>query len=294
MKVFIPTHNRADRITTPWAWPGMDYCVVCHTDQARDAYLWRQPLLDPERVLVSAVPADETGLVRQRAWIAARFGRPGEWLFFADDNIRRFTGIAADVGASGAGSDVDTLPTQHPAAATAYGVASWGALFGRVLDATDMTRVVGLMQWRAEAMGVWLCGFATTDNPYFRGKHWRTVGYVSGKAMLWRHDPDYPWSEIVHMEDFHHSAEHHRRHGRVLVNNWVAPDARHYEPGGMGVYAARIPQRRASVVALLARYPGLLRAKDRPGFEPGTELGFRLTTGPQVDRWRSHLNAGQP
>lgn len=284
MRVYIPTLNRQHTITTPWAWDDMDYCVVCHSPEQRDAYLAAQPRLDPERVIVSGVPTGiEGGLVGangQRKWIVETFAQPGEWVMFADDNIRRFTGVEPRL------NGLTSLPVDDPAMAVQYGAPSWRALYGYRYLGVQMAMILEEMIVQCEKRGVWIAGFATTDNHYFRAKHWRRVGYVSSKAMLWRHDPSWPWGEMEHMDDYHYSAEHHARHGRVLVNNWIAPISGHYEAGGVGVYSDRVRYRRESVRRLVAAYDGLLRPKQRKGFYPNTELAFRLTTERQIDAWR--------
>lgn len=283
MRVFIPTLNRQDTIKTPWAYDDMDYVVVCHSDAQRDAYLAAQPRLEPARVISSGVPTGITGGTiganGQRKWVVEHYAKPGEWVLFADDNIAAFAGVPLWLHSEA------TLPVKD-GSATDYGASSWNALYGHRFDRDDMDDIVATMTDRCDRDGIWIAGFATNGNPYFLGNHWRRVGYVSSKAMLWKHDPTWPWELMEHMDDYHYSAEHHRRHGRVLVNNWVIPVAGHYEPGGVGSYQSRIPYRRESVHRLVALYDGLLRPKQRKGFAPNTELAFRLTTEKQVDAWR--------
>lgn len=286
MKVFIPTLNREKTINTPWAWEGMDYLVVCHTEEQREAYLREQPRLLPERVVVSGAPTgikDGTvGINAQRKWIVNTYAQSGEWLCIADDNISHFAGVPERY------ASLSSLPVQEPEQAAGYDTASWKALFSHTLSESEMERILASMIEQCDRDDIWLAGFATTDNHYFLGRHWRRTGFVCSKIMLWKHDPTWPWDSMEHIDDYHYSAENHLRHGRVLVNNWVIPVSGHYQPGGIGPYHERIPYRRQSVERLVVQYAGLLRPKQRRGFEPNTELAFRLTTEAQVDKWREN------
>lgn len=275
MRVFIPTKGRASSITSHRLFPGMDVTVVVHNEAERAAYL-QQTDITPEQVQVSGVAMDKGGLTRQREWVMRNLIQPGEWFLFADDNIQRITLVPAPyyerpllqpmeytTEARKRVFEMDPTPDQF-AAALADSVAT------------------------ATAIGAQMVGFSVTDNPLWRGRKFRTIGYVIGKMFLMQHN-NIPFDHTITMEDFRNTAEHLLRNGTVLINNFIAPTAKHYQPGGMGTYEERIAYRQADVGKLLNLYPGLFRVKNRAGFAPNTDLALKITTQKQLQHWRKYM-----
>lgn len=280
MKVIIPTKNRQGIMSTHRcpAFAGTDLYVLVHTDEQRSAYLQAHSELDPAQVVVTNTAPDTFGLTRQREWACKNLLALHEWFVFADDNINDLTGPAPEE------RKYRELPTQN-------GDPTWRSMFSRCIDADDFRLVFAQDVKKAEELGTTLVGFATTGNHFFRGKKWRPVGYVIGKMMLWRNQP-YQWDHTISMEDFAHTGEVLLRQGSVLIDNFVYPECTHYQPGGMGTYRERVPQRQADVQALMAKYPGLFRVKQRKDFEPDTDLAVRFTSSKQVDEWRRGMLRG--
>lgn len=280
MKIIIPTKGRERSISSHnvTAFAHADLHVLVHNNEERDRYLELNPDLASALVVTDTEP-DTFGLTRQREWACRNLADPGEWFVFCDDNVLDLTAVPwLSYGE-------DALPVQVANAAPGWPQQGWRHLFGRSVPATDWDALYEALVGTAGILGARLVGFATNSNPYFRGKHFRTVGYVIGKMMLWKNDP-YEWNHAISMEDFVHTAEHLRRYGRVLIDNFIFPKAQHYQPGGMGPYRERIEQRRQDCTALLLRYPGLFRIRERGGFEYGTDLSVRLSSEKQVERLR--------
>jgi hypothetical protein len=274
MKVFIPTKNRAATISTHQAFEGEDYTVVVH-DETQKALYCENPTIEPSRVVVSGVPGDTFGLTRQREWVCRNLVEPGEWFVFADDNIKSLSAVPEPHYLE------PSLPVQDDK--------SLKEVYDTPCSPARFMEIGREMCQEAGRVGANLCGFATTGNFFFRGRKYRYAGYVIGKLMLWCNQPDFEFDHTVSMEDFRNTAEHLYRYGAVLINNYVFPVAGHYEQGGMGTYEERIPIRKRDVKLLLKQYPGLFRVKDRPGFEPNTDLALRIHHPRQIQQWRRDL-----
>lgn len=287
MKVCIPSYNRHATISTHRVFAGCDYTVLVHTAEQRDKY-WtyaKDTGLDPSRIVVTHTecgPTVASGLTRQREW-ACEHRAEGEWIVFADDNIKALTALERpwydDQALEEFGELAETTRTWRPR----FKQAITGERFvtDHALDTIAL----------CEQVGAHLAGFAVMDNPLFRLKKWRTAGYAIGKLMCWRVQHDFPWDHSISMEDFYHTAVGLLRDGAVVVNNYVWPQAGHYEAGGMGPYDTRVPWRQHDVQELLQRFPGLFRVKDRKGFVPNTELALRLHSPKQIATWRGAMAA---
>lgn len=280
MRIFIPSFERAMRISTHRLLKGLDWTVVVHNDAEADAYR-RHSGIPTSRLIVSGVEPSDTGIWHQRKWICQNLAEPGEWFVFADDNIRAFRRVHPKF------YDRDRLPV------TTQNSGKWQKVYGVTTGGDELMALWEQDVARAEEIGTGLVGFATTGNPLFRTKHYGTVGYVITKCALWRNDPETDWSTPVNMDDFQFTGERLLRHGKVLINRFLFPESKHYEEGGIGPYETRVNPRRRSVRTIMRQYPGLFRVKDRKGFAPNTDLQLRLTTEKQIALWRAEMLRGR-
>lgn len=273
MRVVIPTKNRPATMTTHRVFAGTDYLVLVHDEEQRAQYLAEQPDLEPGRVYTTGVPGDTFGLTRQREWACQYLAEPGEWFVFADDNIRRLTAVPEPHYSRA------PLPVQTP---RRFGP-PWAAIYNTECDAQRfLTEIAPDTIVEAERTGSHLCGFAVVDNHYFRGRKFRSVGYVIGKLMLW-HNVPFEWDHTISMEDFRNTAEHLQRYGVVTINNYAHPVSTHYQPGGMGRKEERREQRWKDVERLMLRYAGCFALKDATAIDPDLSVRLRETS---IDRWR--------
>jgi hypothetical protein len=272
MKVIIPTKDRSETIQTHKVFADFDLSILVH-DKAQAALYRANPTVPADRLVVTGVTGDAFGLTRQREWACVHLLQPGEWCVFADDNIAQLTAVDEAHWRYG------NLPTDRDEEGN-----KWRAVYGGECPGERFLRIAEECVAMAERVHAHLVGFATTSNPFFRGKQWRQVGYVIGKLMVWQ-NVGVPFDHTVTMEDFYHTAEHLRRFGTVLINNFVFPVATHYNEGGMGTKNERLPHRRRDVAVLAQRYAGLLRPKPREDGNP--DLCVALTTLAQVKKWQS-------
>lgn len=277
--VWVPSKGRADHLATPGALAGrLDagrLTVVVHSAAERLRYRMANPQLPPECIVASETdPTPPGGKLRQFEWIFREAKmRRGEWCVLADDNIRTITALPP--------------PYYDELAMTAEEAAALRPAFAEPVDDARWLAICADTARYAERVGAWHAGFATTDNPFFRARKFRAVGWVIGKLTLWRYDPAFRIdTSYGPMDDKWTTAEHLLRYGAVAINNYVKPVSRHYEAGGHGPIAQRGRWCAHMVPRLLAAYPGLYRIKDRPDGPPDSDLAVRLTTRAQVASWR--------
>lgn len=277
MKMLIRSYRRAETITTPTvpAFADLERHVLLHDVADVAAYNAAGRLGEARTFLTNAEPGPG-GLVRNTELGIRALADPGEWIVLADDDISEVQAVPLPW------SELSALDVHDPGSAPDVG---WDALFRTPVGAEGFVAIVAEAIARAESIGSHVVGFGTTKNFYFRGRKWRTVGYVMGGLRLWRYDPGYAWDDSVGMEDFRDSAEQLRRYGTVLINNYVHAVCGMYGEGGMGDRSARLEQRELDIRALDLAYPGLLRVH-RKGTTGYPDLRIRLTSDLQVERWR--------
>lgn len=275
MRVFIPTKGRAQAITSHLLFSGMDVTIVVHNEAERADYLCN-PTIRPEQVLISDTLMDRAGLTRQREWIMNTLVQPGEWFVFADDNIRRILAVP---------QPYYTRPLLN---ALEYAPDVRKRIFRQNAEPEHLHFAFQESIQVAQHIGAQMVGFAVTDHTLSRGRKFRSFGYVIGKMLLMQHNT-IPFDHSITMEDFRNTAEHLLRNGAVLINNFIVPMAKHYQPGGMGTYDERIAYRQADVAQLLRLYPGLFRVKQREGFAPNTDLALKISTAKQLQQWRQTM-----
>lgn len=270
MQVFIPSKNRADTISTHNVFP--KGFILVHDDIQRKAYISKG--IDPERVIVTKTKPDEFGLTRQREWAVKNLVRDGEWFVFADDNILRLSWLPLPYYKS---SEVTPESVSPKNPKELWGTECPWDTFRDVVAKDTITY--------AERVGARMCGFAVVDNFFFRSKKFRSIGYVIGKLMLMKKDR-LTFDHTITMEDFRNTADHLLRFGAVAINNFAFPVAKHYQKGGMGSYKERVPFRQKDVKRLMFLYEGLLRVKNRDGFEPNTDLQVTIHNANALAEWR--------
>jgi len=271
MKIIILSKGRADTISTHKLFEGYDYTIVLHSEKEREEYL-KNPTVSPEKIVVSNAPL---GVANQRQWIQDNLVPYGEWYISLDDNIRGFQIV------SKSHYDEEELPVQEDS--------SLKAVFDEPGSTERFLEVCQELAELGEKNRAYNIGFGTTPNFFFRGKKYRYVGYVISKACV-RKNLGIPFElKAQSMEDYAYTAETLLRYGKVLINNYVFPIAGHYEKGGIGTYAERLPAKIRDSVVLMEKYPGLFRYNQKKGTDPKGELIIRFNSLEQVEKWRAFM-----
>lgn len=254
MKIFIPSYGRASTICTHRLLEGLDWTVVVH-DQSefQDYYLNHIP---EDRLTISGV---ELGIARQRNWILENLVADGEWFVFMDDNIKQFQRVHPELYPN------EVLPTDS------FNHAFWGKRFNIPCKPQAIQQILKELQLKAEQVQAHLAGFATTENPFFRGKKWRMNGYVTTKTALVQKTRLRFDERFFAKDDMDFSAANLDQFGVVLVNNFVYPKANHYDLGGIGNRASRLLYKQRETQLLLEKWPNLcspLKRKSATGSLP--------------------------
>lgn len=270
MKIFIPSYNRADIISTPRLINGLDYTVLLHTEDQRAGY--EAAGIPPERIKITNAPV---GMVSVRNYILENLVEDGEWFLMLDDNLTEIRGVQGEL------YDCEVLPVKEKP--------EYKKFYDQRLDPDKfMLRCVEMIN-RAEALGAYYCGFASTPNFFFRPRKWVEVGYVIGQATLIKKTEMRFDTNVKSMDDFEFTAANLKRYGRVLINAWVCPIKKHYQKGGIGTYEARLPLKIADCEYLMKQYPNLFAYKVKAGCHPKAELALRPKNLNAIEKWRFYM-----
>jgi hypothetical protein len=286
MKIFIPSFNRAQTLTTPWLLEEsgfFDYKIILRDRQQFDEYL-TNPRIRPETLLITGEKRNGPNFSRE---YCRELVQPNEWCFMADDNILKFTRTVDEFYGN------DRMPDWH-----VYDD-KWRVAMNKEISFEEFMNVV-IMDClnKANETGAHIVGFAQLENPFFRKKKWMEVGYTIAKAVLlkrgdisWNQTPDdgSSWA----MEDYFLTASQHAEYGKVLINKYAMPFAKHYQQGGCGPYNERLPHKVVGVQKLMAAYPDMFRLSKKAIAVHGGEVQMRFTMPKQVAKWRERLAAGE-
>lgn len=270
--IAIPSHNRAETHTTAGLLDvaGVDYTLVVSTDEEADAYMKAGRVGRGRMVVASGA----TSLVQKRNFILACLGVPGEWLVMMDDNITGWTGIPDPYASN------PELP-QTP---------DTTRLFKQPLSTFRMIEVVIESLKEADKRRAAHVGFASNENGFFRTVKYRDVGFVIGKMTATKAGSGVRYDSTVRdLEDVDMTAEQLLTNGRVLINNYLYPVKPHFAPGGIGLIDSRAANRIKDCAYLMAKFPGLLRYHDKPGYAPYSNVQVRFHSLEQVAKWRHGL-----
>lgn len=271
MKIFIPSHKRAGKLSTPKLLDaeGIDYRVVLSTEAEKSEYIASG--LPTEKIIVS----NTKGLSATRQFCIEQ-AELGEWLLFLDDNHKGIECVADGF------YEKEALPVKHDK--------SLKAVFeNKISYKKFLDEVVPDSIKKAESMRLCAIGFALTPNFFFRERKWLKSILKFEMSLIKRTalklDP-----ELSAMEDYDFTAQHVWKYGGVLINNWVSPIQNHYQPGGLGTYEERLPEKIRCCSVIMQKYPGLFRYNQKATGDAGAELLIRLRSELQIEKWRFFMN----
>lgn len=269
MKIFIPSKGRPMEISTHLLFK--DYIIVLHNETEKEEYL-KNPTIDPSKVVVSNVAY---GVSLQRQWILDNLIEKDEWYVSLDDNIKYFTCVPEPEYST------DSLPVQKDK--------STKDLFETKIEKQALLDLFEKLKEKGEKERCYNIGFGTTPNFFFRGNHFRYVGYVISKACIRKNVGISFDLNVKAMDDYSYTADVLLEHGKVLIDNYVFAVAGHYEKGGIGTYKDRLPLKIADGEYLMRKFPGLFRYNNKKTGEEKAELSIRFTSLKQVEQWRAFM-----
>lgn len=278
LMVVAPTLNRATTCTTHTVFPEMKY-VVENVEQHTEYLIAGVP---KKNLVISRIDRSKgvNGKTLQCEWICENLVPKGAWFVLLDDNVKGLTGV--DPWHYGE----RILDVQNPR----DDGEPWRNIFGHNYTGKEFLEEIAPEDVVvAERIGARMVGYALVDNPFFRAKKYREVGFVIGKLTLMKNE-GLTWDHSITMDDFRNTADHLFRFGCVLINNYIYPVRKHYMAGGHGTREERKPFRRADCIKLMAQYPGLF-TKKKPTPDIPDDLSVRFTSRSQVQEWRKALFA---
>lgn len=273
IKVIIPSYKRGLDIKTHLYFQELpelyETHIVIHDEE--DAGYFHNPSINSQ-IHVSYAPA---GVVNQRNWILEQLLTDGEWFIMADDNIYDITTV----------TDEFYYQQELPVKDSKSNV-EWNRIFLSHLDPENYYKKVQEDITIAENIGANVISYATTPNPFFRERKYREIGYVLSKLVVMKKTDFRYDTQVKAMDDYQLTAEHILRYGKVLLNNFIKPMAKHYQEGGIGTYSSRLPKKIQDCIYLRQKYPGFFRYKTKSGKHPYAELQVCFNSEKQVERWR--------
>jgi hypothetical protein len=276
MKLYVCTKAHLPRIHTPATGltSVLDTTWIVHTDEDRGR-LARHLAISPSSVHVANPPplpgnCPPIGWIRD--WVCKNLAARGEWMAWADDNIRRVAVVSPE--------------HYHAERLEFAGMPShyWRAAYRHEAGPHTITMLLGELAAKCDAEGTIYGGFAPEDNYYFRPRKWRVpTGYVKTKLAVYKNDGSswYPFDGCM-FEDFVKSVDVAARYGAVVINNFARPENKYWEAGGIGAAEFRRPFLAQNVEWLMARYPGLVKRHKTID----THVQFVPRTRKQLARWR--------
>jgi hypothetical protein len=242
---------------------GLSATVVTHTREMANTI---QRVADAHGVQVRVHCTGLRTLVENRNY-ALDLVDEGEWFIGIDDNIQTFTSVPDEARAH-----QTLLTSEWPP----EGFSSWREYYrhpSSLLEACERVRS------ELERIGSFYGGFASMENPYFRGRQWSYARFVKSKAYVMQRQKDVVW-KTNYLHDSHMSALAVARCGCVAVDNWSHPGHRMYESGGLG--GDRQTKLAPELPEVLREFNGLVgKAKGE-----NSALRFLLTQRKSIDRWR--------
>ena len=268
MRIFIPSYNRAETITTTKIFTNHEVQVVVHNEEQAKPYI--ENGIEP---LISNTPP---GLVNQRQWVLEQ-AEEGEWVIMLDDNIRKFMCVKEEFY----GQDLlspEEAKHAHQVVAEEDRVMS---IFEEIIEKTD-------------SLNLYLAGIRPFSSPFYGRKKWKVNGFCRGKCLIIKRDKNMNFGKMKCIEDMEFNCMNMLEKGGMMRMDYLYPDAPAYggQKGGLGLLSDREEQLYKECKELMERYPELLRYKGwKKSTKMGTDVQFRLYKAEKINKWRQAMVA---
>lgn len=275
MKIFIPSYSRQESISTHKIFENHsvsnDIKIILHDNEQKKKYL-KNPTMRPEWIIVS----DQSHQISyQRQFIKDNLVDEDEWFIMMADNIKYFAGIHGDE------YNADKLEFTYDEA--------WRKRYNQPSTAEETMFYFNDLLSRCKETGAYLGGFANHDNYFYKKTKWKKHSFVCGKAFIACNDKIEYDHNILTMDDYGYTAENLLTYGKVCVNNFVFPVAKHYQAGGIGTFKQRVNRKIIDCKYLMEKYPELFRYSVRKNSQEKAEIVVRLNKESQINKWRENM-----
>lgn len=282
----ISSYNRAGNVTTinQDAFSNQIKVILVHNEDQKNKYQNLQDLKDSAGNIVPVLVTNQragypgSGKARQMKWAWDQLDE-GEFIIFSDDDIGSATWLKDPYYKLDSVNFDEEGRTQR----------EWSRDFSTKLTPRTYQKVISSTIKKMLEQKTILGGFATNDNFFFRGKHWRRVGYVSGHMMIMQKNSKFSFDLDIAMEDYRNSAEVAEIFGSVVLNNYAYFKHSMYIDGGLGTAEERFPFRGPDCDILMRQYPGFFRIKGT-GVMADADLSVAVTDR-TLDQWVNEMRA---
>lgn len=277
MKVIIPSRNRSETISTHKLLP--EAIILVDDEQQRQDYL-KNPTINPASLTVVNNTQSVNGKAFALNWAMDNLLEAGEWVIFADDNIREFQAVHPDYY----DNEVQDFKSGT----------GWHKIYTHPCTADEIIHIALKMKIEAQERGLKFAGCCQVRNYFFRSRKWRDIGICLNKFSVqqdwgYRYPLNRPETKA---EDFLLTAVNLLEFGGVLINNYVYTDRGFDEPGGHGTLPERWAAMSAGYEALEQFYPGLWKRTVPPNFPadgPYYNIDIAIHSRSSLERWRTAM-----
>lgn len=279
MKIFIPSFRRAEAIKTHlFLGENTEYKIIVHTDMEAHQY-YQNPTIPKDRIIVSGQPYS---ISAQRNWIKKNLFGNDPWACFMDDNVEAIHAVKETV------YNEENLELLYPEPYQKSDVAFRKEFYDQPASVGRFLQILEELQNKADEISTGFAGFSANENYFFsRERKWKYYQLICSKVCIVKND-DLLWDErIKTMDDYSYSVQNMIKYGKVLVNAYVWPKAKHNQVGGLGTMAERGGKKIMDCKILNEQYPGLFRYKERKNSVPMGEIVLRGFGEKFFNNWKA-------
>lgn len=258
IKVYIPSHNRANDITTHKVFlerPDLFNVMIVVNKGQKQGYI----NAGIDESIITEI--DAKSLCDARQWIYNQ-NEYNEWFISADDDL---TGIYVNK---------TNWKTNHC------------EKYKYELDNNFFFEKIPEIINTADFINAYTIGFAMVKNEFFNQNKYTEVGHIMNTLVFWKRQKQIDWFKNYFkdaMEEMNITAQHHLFNGKVLRCHYVTTDAKHYQKGGIGEITERKPKKIEESNKLLNYYQGFFRPKN------DDDVSVAFTNTIQVKKWRLQM-----
>lgn len=280
VKCYIPSLNRQNKISTHLLLPPelFDWKIVVHDPLQLHQYK-QNPTIPPERLVCSYAPRN---ISAQRNWIKENLFGNDAWAAYMDDNIEAFTAVKEDV------YHEENLEKLYPEYFKRNNPGFRKEFYAQSISPARLLSIYKELIAKCEKINTGFAAFSANENYFFsRNKKWKYIQLICSKACLVKND-ELRWDENIRtIDDYDYSCQVMFKYGKVLVNAYVWPKAKHNQVGGLGIMSERSDKRIEDCAYMMDKWPDLLKYKERKNSVPGGEIQLRGFGEKFYNKWRA-------
>lgn len=273
MRVYIPSYNRAESITTHKLFKDSNLWPIVNVHNLEQAKQYIKAGVPEDIIGITGLPLGISGMRNYIKQEHKKHWPEDKWIIMADDNIQGFNIYPEPY------YNCKSIPRERKE-------------LRRILEDNyppieRLEEIINQTIAKAEEVGAGFCGFGTIENYYFRNNKWKQVSMVCSKFCLVKLDELEYDTNVLTMDDYEYSCKNLVKYGKVLVNAYVWPKAGHNQTGGLGKLSERADKKVADCKYINEKYPGLFRFKERKNSVPGGEIVLRGYTQSFIKNWKA-------